>query len=74
MYYMIYIITWMPASLFSPAKDQVRFLTVNDCDISKCLVKWSTLPVFERGDGTPGGPELGKGTIDGEKANLSKMK
>lgn len=51
---------------------QVGFLTVNDCDISKCLAKQGTFPVFEREDGTPGGPELARGPRDGEKANLLK--
>ena len=51
---------------------QVGFPTVNDCDISKGLVKQGTLPAFERGDGTPGGPELARGPRDGEKANLLK--
>lgn len=36
--------------------------------------KKSTVPVFESGDETPGGPEPAKGSIHGEKDNLLKMK
>lgn len=32
------------------------------------------MPIFESGDGTPGGPESAKGSMDGEKYNLLKMK
>lgn len=47
---------------------------LNDCDISKCLVKWGTLAHFEKGDGTPGGPGLARGPRDGEKGQPFKMK
>lgn len=73
MYCIIYINACMLASPFFPLH-QVKFSDVNDRDISKCLEKQSALPAFERGDGTPGGPELAKGSRDGEKANLLKMK
>lgn len=37
--YMIYIITSVLASLFSPKKRLGSILTVNDCDISKFILE-----------------------------------
>lgn len=71
--YMIYIITSILAHLFSPEKRLGSILTVNDCDISKFILEWSTLPVFEKRAGTPGGPELARGSKMEKRVTFSKL-
>lgn len=71
MFYIFYFLTCGLVSLFfSLPKIRLDFVQL----MAVTFLKAHCPPVFERGDGPPGGPEVDTGSIDGEKANLLKMK